>query len=114
MHMHMHMHMYMCNMYSNSWHPLPPGFVLLMLLWFDPKCHCFARHDRQPSRGPSCPTVTCSAIVLTCDFAGNADECYWGLPSIQRGDPAFPPLGYWRGYVWGPMAQLVYWSLQVS
>ena len=47
------------------------------------------------------------------DFAGNADECYWGLPSIQRGDPAFPPLGYWRGYVWGPMAQLVYWSLQV-
>ena len=85
MHMHMHMHMYMCNMYSNSWHPLPPGFVLLMLLWFDPKCHCFARHDRQPSRGPSCPTVTCSAIVLTCDFAGNADECYWGLPSIQRG-----------------------------
>ncbi len=46
------------------------------------------------------------------DFAGNADECYWGLPSIQRGDPAFPPLGYWRGYVWGPMAQLVYWALQ--
>ena len=46
------------------------------------------------------------------DFAGNADECYWGLPSIQRGDPAFPPLGYWRGYVWGPMAQLTYWSLQ--
>ena len=26
-------------------------------------------------------------------------------------DPAFPPLGYWRGFVWGPMAQLVYWSL---
>ena len=46
------------------------------------------------------------------DFAGNADECYWGLPSIQRGDPAFPPLGYWRGYVWGPMAQLVHWALQ--
>ena len=32
----------------------------------------------------------------------------------EGGDPAFPPLGYWRGYVWGPMAQLVYWSLQVS
>ena len=45
-------------------------------------------------------------------FAGNADECYWGLPSIERSDPAFPPLGYWRGYVWGPMAQLTYWSLQ--
>ena len=27
-------------------------------------------------------------------------------------DAAFPPLGYWRGYVWGPMAQLVHWSLE--
>jgi putative isomerase len=46
------------------------------------------------------------------DFAGNKDTCYWGLPSIEASDPAFPPLGYWRGYVWGPMAQLTYWSLQ--
>jgi len=46
------------------------------------------------------------------DFMGNHDDCYWGLPSIQFSDPAFPPLGYWRGYVWGPMTQLVYWSLQ--
>lgn len=46
------------------------------------------------------------------DFAGNKDTCYWGLPSIQAGDQAFPALGYWRGYVWGPMAQLTYWSLQ--
>jgi putative isomerase len=46
------------------------------------------------------------------DFVGNSDDCYWGLPSIQKADPAFPPLGYWRGYVWGPMAQLTYWSLQ--
>lgn len=45
------------------------------------------------------------------DFVGNSDECYWGLPSIAASDPAFPPLGYWRGYVWGPMALLVYWSL---
>jgi hypothetical protein len=45
------------------------------------------------------------------DFAGNRDDCYWGLPSIQRADPAYPPLGYWRGYVWGPMALLTYWSL---
>ena len=27
------------------------------------------------------------------DFAGNTDTCYWGLPSIQASDPAFPPLG---------------------
>ena len=33
------------------------------------------------------------------DFKGNKDTCYWGLPSIQASDPAFPPLGYWRGYV---------------
>ena len=42
---------------------------------------------------------------------GNTDECYWGLPSVSADDPAFPPGGYWRSYVWGPMAQLVYWSL---
>jgi hypothetical protein len=46
------------------------------------------------------------------DFAGNHDDCYWGLPSIQRNDSAFPPLGYWRGYVWGPMSMLTYWSLR--
>merc|ERR1712187_139277 len=46
------------------------------------------------------------------DFAGNSETCYWGLPSISADDPAFPPLGYWRGYVWGPMTQFVYWALQ--
>ena len=34
------------------------------------------------------------------------------MPSISADDPAFPALGYWRGYVWGPMAQLTYWSLE--
>ena len=38
------------------------------------------------------------------DFAGNKDTCYWGLPSIQAADPAYPPLGYWRGYVCAPPA----------
>ena len=41
----------------------------------------------------------------------NNPDCYWGLPSISADDPTFPPLGYWRGFVWGPMAQLTYWSL---
>lgn len=36
------------------------------------------------------------------DFEGNSDACHWGLPSISADDPAFPKLGYWRGYVWGP------------
>ena len=44
-------------------------------------------------------------------FTGNRPECWWGLPSIAASDPAYPPLGYWRGYVWGPMAQLTYWAL---
>ena len=30
----------------------------------------------------------------------NEGRCYWGLPSISADDPTFPPLGYWRGYVW--------------
>jgi len=46
------------------------------------------------------------------DMAGNSEDCYWGLPSISADDDAFPDLGYWRGYVWGPMAQLTYWGLQ--
>ena len=45
------------------------------------------------------------------DFVGNSDDCYWGLPSISADDAAFPALGYWRGFVWGPMALLTYWSL---
>ena len=43
---------------------------------------------------------------------GLSDTCYWPLPSISASDPAFPMLGYWRGYIWGPMAQLVFWGLQ--
>ena len=45
-------------------------------------------------------------------FTNNTDACYWGLPSIQASDDAFPKQGYWRGYVWGPMAQLTFWSLR--
>ena len=38
-------------------------------------------------------------IAPSGDFQGNADTCYWGLPSIEASDPAYPPLGYWRGCV---------------
>lgn len=27
------------------------------------------------------------------DYQGLADSCYWGLPSIEASDPAYPPLG---------------------
>jgi hypothetical protein len=55
-----------------------------------------------------------SHFCLTRDgsYDGNADTCYWGLPSVEASDPAFPALGYWRGYIWGPMSQLTFWSLQ--
>lgn len=29
------------------------------------------------------------------DYQGNDDTCYWGLPSIEASDPAYPALGYW-------------------
>jgi len=49
------------------------------------------------------------------DFTGNdPNHCYWGLPSVSADDPTYMSGRwiYWRGYTWGPMAQLVYWSLQ--
>jgi hypothetical protein len=36
----------------------------------------------------------------------------WVIPSIARGDPAFPDQVYWRGRIWGPMNYLVYLGLQ--
>ena len=38
-------------------------------------------------------------------------DCYYGLPSIAKSDPVFASQNYWRGLTWGPMAQLVWWSL---
>ena len=42
-------------------------------------------------------------------------QCYWGLPSISADDGAgvmTNHLGYWRGFVWGPLSILTFWSLQ--
>ncbi|MFW6189699.1 MAG: MGH1-like glycoside hydrolase domain-containing protein [Planctomycetota bacterium] len=43
----------------------------------------------------------------------NPDEFWgeWVLPSISRNDPGFEDQKYWRGRVWGPMNQIVYWGL---
>ncbi|MFO8007527.1 MAG: trehalase family glycosidase [Candidatus Brocadiia bacterium] len=41
-------------------------------------------------------------------------EEFWGdwvLPSISRKDPGFDDQTYWRGRVWAPMNQIVYWGL---
>ena len=41
-----------------------------------------------------------------------APECIYPMPSISRSDSAFHDQNYWRGRIWGPMVQLVYWGLQ--
>ena len=50
------------------------------------------------------------------DFEGNdPNQCYWGLPSVSADDPTYMASGqwnYWRGRVWGPMTQILFWSLQ--
>eukprot|EP01045_Picozoa_sp_COSAG04_P028572 COSAG04_NODE_4471_length_2069_cov_1.607614_2_plen_471_part_00 len=52
-------------------------------------------------------------IAPSGDSAGNADSCWWGLPSIAASDPAYDYTGAaWRGDVWGPLTLLTYWSLQ--
>lgn len=73
-----------------------------------------AASDAQADRMATEWLLNESRFCLTRDgsYDGNSETCYWGLPSIQASDPAFPPLGYWRGYIWGPMAQLTFWSLQ--
>ncbi len=35
----------------------------------------------------------------------------WVIPSISRKDAGFEDQRYWRGRVWGPMNQIVYWGL---
>lgn len=59
------------------------------------------------------PTRFC--ISPNGDFTGNNEMCYWGLPSISADDAAGVlknDLGYWRGFVWGPLSILTFWSLQ--
>lgn len=49
------------------------------------------------------------------DMQGNdPNHCYWGLPSTTADDPTYLKGDwiYWRGYVWGPMSQLVFFALQ--
>jgi putative isomerase len=46
----------------------------------------------------------------------NNIECYGGLPSISADDPTYMSgnWNYWRGLIWGPMSQIVFWSLQIG
>jgi hypothetical protein len=70
-----------------------------------------AATDAQAARVATEWALNASRFCLSTTWPiGVTDDCYWGLPSISADDPAFPALGYWRGYVWGPMAQLTYWA----
>ena len=46
-------------------------------------------------------------IAPTGDHTGLDETCYWGLPSIEASDPAYPKLGYWRGYICTMRVQLI-------
>jgi glycogen debranching enzyme len=35
----------------------------------------------------------------------------YGLPSLSKDDPLYISQDYWRGRVWTPMLQIVYWGL---
>ena len=70
-----------------------------------------AATDAQAARMATEWALNASRFCLSPQWpAGVSDDCFWGLPSISADDAAFPALGYWRGYVWGPMAQLTYWA----
>jgi len=43
---------------------------------------------------------------------GKTYTCQYAVPSIARNDPSFHDNNYWRGRIWGPQVQLVYWGLQ--
>ena len=43
---------------------------------------------------------------------GTSAPCRFGGNSIARGDAAFTDNDYWRGRIWGPHQQLLYWGMR--
>ena len=77
-----------------------------------------ARKDYQVCGTANCLADVAKGYVFTGDlcyaFAGEtaADlPCKFGGNSIVRGDEAFWDNNYWRGRIWGPHLQLIYWAL---
>ena len=68
----------------------------------------------------TCVSDACRQAAKTANYTFVRDECLawkspscvYALPSISRDDGAFGDNSYWRGRIWGPMVQLVYWGLQ--
>lgn len=79
---------------NDAWCVRPRPFLLLL-----PAAHPLAAmtqwlHAWSPFRG-----LFWGLIVTGPSAFCAVQNSYWGLPSIQHADPAFPALGYWRGYV---------------
>lgn len=80
-----------------------------------------SRKDYQTCGSPGCRVDTGpnSSYVFVSDlcYAYNGTgptnlPCKYGGPSIARGDPNFYDNDYWRGRIWGPHYQLMYWALR--
>ena len=44
---------------------------------------------------------------------GQNKSCYYGLPSVSANDPSYSSQNYWRGLTWAPMAQIVWWNVDM-
>jgi hypothetical protein len=67
----------------------------------------------------TCLDVACAPLCFVFDAAADsvaagvtALPCTYGGASIARADPAFTDNAYWRGRIWGPQLQILYWALQ--
>jgi hypothetical protein len=94
----------------------PPGSNLVQLtLWWNAK-----RLDYQTCGSTGCITdvhdsgYTFVTNLCYAYYANSTDAlpCKFGGNSIARSDPAFYDNTYWRGRIWGPHLQLLYWSLE--
>jgi len=84
-----------------------------LTLWYSAQ-----RKDYQTCGSAHClaDTATGYALVGELCFAFNGtgaanQPCKFGGNSIVRSDDAFLDNDYWRGRIWGPHLQLIYWAL---
>jgi len=101
--------------YSSIPSPSPGGWLVTNItLWWSP-----SRKDFKTCGGSECEQDTGPDYVnrgFQC-FALSGEgplnlPCKFGGSSISRGDPAFYDNNYWRGRIWGPHYQLMYWGLK--
>lgn len=96
--------------------PSPSGWPTANLsLWYSSQ-----REDYQTCGSPACladvqgGTYTFVSHLCYGWDASSVDTlpCKFGGNSIERQDPSFFDNNYWRGRIWGPHLQLLFWSLR--